>query len=66
MKELEHVCLEREGLRGGKYTKWAADLSAEQFYGLLWMVGEFGIRTSAHDPLSMLYLVPRRDAAVRP
>ena len=63
MEELEHACLDREGLRGGKYTKWAAELSAEQFYGLLWMVGEFGIRASAHDPQSdARYLTQRRDA----
>ena len=49
---------------GGIYTKWAADLSAEQFYGLLWMVDEFGIRASAHDPQSNArYLAPRRDAS---
>ena len=28
----------------GKYTKWAVNLTEAQLGGLLWMVGEFGIR----------------------
>ncbi len=30
----------------GKYTRWAANLTEDELYGLLWLLGEFGIRTS--------------------
>lgn len=63
MDEDEQICLNRKQLSLGKYTSWAADLSEEQLYGLLWMVGEFGIRASAHDPQSdARYPDLRRDA----
>ncbi len=32
-------------LAHGKYTKWAADLTEAELYNLLWLVGEFGVRT---------------------
>jgi hypothetical protein len=46
------LSVERERLRLGKYTSWAADLSADELLALLWMVGEYGIRSSAasEDP----------------
>ena len=46
------LVLNRDQLRLGKYTRWAAELSADEMYGLLWLLGEFGIRTSAE------YLLP--------
>jgi hypothetical protein len=46
------LSIERDRLRLGKYTSWAADLSGDQLMALLWMVGEYGIRSSAkhEDP----------------
>jgi hypothetical protein len=43
------ITISRRRLRGGKYMSWAANLSDEQMYGLLWLIGEFGIRTSEHS-----------------
>jgi len=34
----------REDLSHGKYTDWAADLTEDQVFVLLWAVGEFGGR----------------------
>jgi hypothetical protein len=45
----EPLVLNRDQLRLGKYTRWAAELSADEMYGLLWLLGEFGIRTSAEN-----------------
>lgn len=44
------IKIDREKLRLGKYTRWAANLTPDQFYALLWMVGEYGIRSSPDDP----------------
>jgi hypothetical protein len=41
----EPLLLDRDRLRTGKYTRWAANLTEEQVYGLFWLLGEFGIRT---------------------
>ena len=43
------ITLDRRHLSGVKYMSWAANLSAEQMYGLLWLIGEFGIRTSEYS-----------------
>lgn len=43
------ITLDRRRLSGGKYMSWATNLAAEQMYGLLWLIGEFGIRTSEHS-----------------
>jgi hypothetical protein len=45
----EPLVLNRDQLRLYKYTRWAAELSADEMYGLLWLLGEFGIRTSAEN-----------------
>ena len=48
------LVLNRDQLRLGKYTRWAAELSEDEMYTLLWLLGEFGIRTSAeHLPDSI-------------
>lgn len=43
------ITLDRRHLSGGKYMSWAANLSDEQMYGLLWLIGEFGIRSSEYS-----------------
>ena len=45
----ESLIIDREQLRLGKYTSWAADLNADQLTALLWMVGEYGIRSSSDN-----------------
>lgn len=41
---------DRELLRRGKYTYWAKDIDKNTLLTLLWMVGEYGIRTSDDSP----------------
>ena len=41
------LTLDRERLRTGKYTQWAAELSSDEIFAFIWLFGEFGIRTSA-------------------
>lgn len=48
------LVLNRGILRIGKYTRWAANLTEDELYGLLWLLGEFGIRTSASNLLDMV------------
>lgn len=43
------LSIDRELLRLGKYTSWAAELTADELMALLWMVGEYGIRSSAES-----------------
>ena len=43
------ITISRRRLSGGKYMRWAANLSDDQMYGLLWLIGEFGIRASEHS-----------------
>jgi hypothetical protein len=50
----ETIVLDRRRLSLGKYTRWAASLSDEEMYGLLWLLGEFGIRTSQQNLLSSI------------
>ena len=46
----------REDLRSWKYTKWAEDLTADELVGLLWLVGEFAVRSMESDyPLLEVY-----------
>jgi hypothetical protein len=45
----EMIVLDRRRLKLGKYTRWAASFSDEEVYGLLWFLGEFGIRTSEYN-----------------
>jgi hypothetical protein len=49
MENSEQLILDRRRLSLGKYTRWAANLSDEEMYGLLWFLGEFGIRTGEHN-----------------
>jgi hypothetical protein len=44
IESVDLLSIEREELRLGKYTSWAADLTPDQLKALLWMVGEYGIR----------------------
>ena len=44
IESVDLLSIEREELRLGKYTYWAADLTPDQLKALLWMVGEYGIR----------------------
>ncbi len=54
MDNPEPLVLDRRRLSLGKYTRWAADLTDEQMYGLLWFLGEFGIRTSESNLLDSI------------
>ena len=54
MNNPEPLVLDRRRLSLGKYTRWAADLTDEQMYGLLWLLGEFGIRTSESNLLDSI------------
>jgi hypothetical protein len=49
MDNPESLVLDRRHLSLGKYTRWAANLSDEEMYGLLWFLGEFGIRSSEYN-----------------
>jgi len=53
------ITIDRRRLSGGKYMSWAANFSDEQMYGLLWLIGEFGIRTS-EDSFQEIVRVPGR------
>jgi len=53
------IVLDRRRLNLGKYTRWAADLSDEEMYGLLWFLGEFGIRTSEYNLVDSIQEVGR-------
>lgn len=35
----------KKSLTGGKYLTWAQDLDSETLYTLLWLIGEFGLRS---------------------
>lgn len=59
MNTNEPLLLDREHLKTGKYTSWAAELSAEEMYGLLWFLGEFGIRTSEDNLLPSIQEIGR-------
>jgi hypothetical protein len=50
----EQIIIDRNRMRLGKYTGWAANLSDEEMYGLLWLLGEFGIRTSEYNLLNSI------------
>ena len=55
----EMIVLDRRRLKLGKYTRWAASLSDEEVYGLLWLLGEFGIRTSEYNLVDSIQEVGR-------
>ena len=59
MENPEPLVLDRRHLSLGKYTRWAADLSDEEMYGLLWFLGEFGIRTSEYNLVDSIQEVGR-------
>jgi hypothetical protein len=59
MENPDPLVLNRRRLSLGKYTRWAADLSDEQMYGLLWLLGEFGIRTSEYTLVDSIQEVGR-------
>jgi hypothetical protein len=50
MENDQQLCVDRIKLKGGKYTSWAWDMSSDELVALLWMVGEYGIRSSVDDP----------------
>jgi len=50
MENEDPLSLSRNELRLGKYTRWAADLTPDEMRALLWVVGEFGCRSSPDDP----------------
>jgi hypothetical protein len=54
MDNPEQLVLDRRRLNLGKYTRWSANLTDEQMYGLLWFLGEFGIRTSESNLLDSI------------
>ncbi len=59
MENPEPLVLDRRRLSLGKYTRWAAELTDEQMYGLLWLLGEFGIRTSEYNLLDSIQEIGR-------
>lgn len=46
----QFITIDRAVLRLGKYTSWASELTPDQLCALLWMAGEYGIRSSLTDP----------------
>ena len=36
----------RKSLSGGKYSRWATDLDRETLYAIIWLIGEFAVRSS--------------------
>lgn len=46
MNKSESLDIKRDYLALGKYTCWASRLSSDQLVALLWMIGEFGVRSS--------------------
>ena len=63
MAELgKHLTLDREQLQLGKYTSWAAGLSTDELHALLWMVGEYGVRSCAEDAAASSGHDGRREA----
>jgi hypothetical protein len=55
----DQIIIDRTRLSLGKYTHWAANLSDEEMYGLLWFLGEFGIRTSEYNLFDSIQEVGR-------
>jgi hypothetical protein len=51
----------RERIANGKYTRWAKDITMEELVGMLWLVGEYGVRAPNQD-LQDLYGGERRRA----
>lgn len=69
--ELDPVSVDnfRVRLAEGKYTRWARNLTLDQIEAVLWLVGEFGIRSSIEDHPLLNELPPggsrRRVVALR-
>jgi hypothetical protein len=59
MENPDPLVIDRRRLNLGKYTRWAASLSDEEMYGLLWFLGEFGIRTSEYNLVDSIQEVGR-------
>lgn len=59
------LSIDREELRLGKYTSWAADLTPDQLKALLWMVGEYGIRAPMGDEVPGAVSDARREVGRR-
>jgi hypothetical protein len=59
MENPDPLVIDRRRLNLGKYTRWAASLSDEEIYGLLWLLGEFGIRTSEYNLVDSIQEVGR-------
>lgn len=51
--ESEHIVLDRERLRMGKYTRGLEKLTSDQLHGLLWLVGEWAVRGDNDHPRSV-------------
>ena len=49
MENSDSLVLDRRRLSLGKYTPRAANLSDEEMYGLLWFLGEFGMRSQEYN-----------------
>lgn len=47
--KLNTITLDLDELSFGKYTRWAKNLTADQFNGLLWLIGEFMVRAYPSD-----------------
>ena len=59
MENPDPLVIDRRRLKLGKYTRWAVNLSDEEMYGLLWLLGEFGIRTSEYNLVDSIQEVGR-------
>lgn len=58
----DKLVLDRESLWLGKYTRGFDKLSSEQLEGLLWLIGEWSVRSSLEDPMGYH---PRSKAAFK-
>jgi hypothetical protein len=59
MENPDPFVIDRRRLNLGKYTRWAASLSDEEIYGLLWLPGQFGIRISEYNLVDSIQEVGR-------
>lgn len=50
----------RERLEHGKYTRWAKNLTEDEIEGLLWMIGEYGLRKDRINRMEILSKIPVR------
>lgn len=50
----------RERLEHGKYTRWAKNLTEDEIQGLLWMIGEYGLRNERVNRMKLFSKIPVR------